>query len=317
MLNELLEGLDRYNVEIREKESELNKAVLDRIRQFYEENREELEEADRLLEVMIKSEPPIIELMPDDLESARNARPGTLLQQLSPETQAYIEKGTLLVDKLNQRISGLGINYVGSACTALGLQALLESDPKSFTIEPAFFIMPDAQTGIHQLEDRGYEILFRAVGEILNGLISNSCYNATYWGGGGDYVSRFFGHGKWKHLGLEGKRKNPYGVVHVKHDINSPERPFQDASEDVAILKTLGSIVSGDTYMKFWRKMTDALKIGGLVISDYEIPVEFRGSYRQLTNLGDSGRDFLEFKSVTQRITHYFPDRIYFFQKVA
>ena len=266
---------------------------------------------------MIQSEPTIIKLMPEDLESARNARPGTPLQEPNPESQAYIEKGIALVNRLNQTISGLGINYVGQVCTASGLQALLESDPKSFAIEPTFSISPDAQAGIHQLEDRGYELLFRAIGEILKGLNPKPGYNATYWGGGGDYVSRFFGHGKWKHLGLEGERKNPHGIVHVKHDINSPEKPFQDASEDAAILKTLGSIVSRDTYIRFWRKMTDALKIGGIVISNYEIPAEFRGNYRQLTNLGDSGRDFLEFNSVTQRITHYFPEKIYFFQKVA
>ena len=182
-------------------------------------------------------------------------------------------------------------------------------------------MMSEAHADIHGFEDEGYELLFRAVGEILRDQNPNPDYNATYWGGRMDYVSRFFQHGKWKHLGLEGLLRNPYGIVHVQHDINNPEKPFPDGSEDVAILKTLGSIKSPynyeEAYLRFWKKITDSLRIGGIVVSSYEHPEEFKEHYRQITNLGGSGRDFLEFNAVTTRVSYYFPTRIYFFEKVA
>ena len=320
MLNNLLDRLDMYNVEVGTKESELKRAVLDVLKEFYNENRVDLEEADKLAEEAIKSNPPIGRRV--DLETILKAGPGMLnvKREESPERRAYAEKGALLVEKLNQKLSVLSVTYLGHVYSASEALQILNLDIENFRVEPTFFINPDAPLAIHGLEDHGYEILCRAIGKILMSLVPDTNYNATYWGGRTDYISRFFGHGKWKHLGLEGQTTNPFGVVHVKHNIGSPEKPFPDSSEDVAIIKTLGGIETRDhemAYKRFWEKMTDNLKVGGILVSSYELPEEFKDHYQQITNLGGSGRDFLGFNSVTTRGTHYFPTRIYFFQKVA
>lgn len=317
MLEDLLEQLDNYNVEIREKELELKRRVLARVREFYEENKAEFEEIGKLSEALVKAAPPIGNHV--ELEMALKAEPGTfsVMRQETSEGREYTEKGAFLAEKLNQKLSDLSIHYPGPICTPLTISMILDVGIKNFEFERTLFI--NANSPLYVLEDRGYELLFRIAGEILKGFVPNLDYNATYWGGGQDYVSRFFQHGRWKHLGLEDRLENPYDVVHIRHDVNSERKPFRDGSEDVAIIKTLGGIGDKRAYARFWKKMTDSLRIRGIVVSSYELPEEFKRHYRHITNLGGSSRDFLEFSSVTNRIqrdAHYFPDRIYFFEKV-
>ena len=166
MLNDLLNQLDEYNKEIIIKKKEIGSELIARITKFYRENKNELEEVDRLLEVAVTTE---------------------------FEEKVFYEKANSLEEKLEESLKDIQVEI-------------------NLNVGP--FLLSKNST-IYKLEDKGYKLLFMSVGEILKLLDTNQNLNGTYWGGGADYVSRFFNHGKWKHLGLESELANPYSIRHI------------------------------------------------------------------------------------------------------
>ncbi len=224
---------------------------------------------------------------------------------------------------LQEMLSTQHASYPSGYLDERQLQSFLEEGKEMLGDPPRFFLSPTHP--IRLREEEGYKTLFKIVGEIIkwgakeNGLAFPD-YHGTYWAGGGDFVSRHFGHGQWKHLGIDRVSKDEHGIKFVQHDITSKRLPFPAGSEDVAIFKTVGTINTdmnrNGAYFLFWEKIRRCLKENGILASSYNLPPEFSSRFRQVTNLGNSGRDYLSFKWVTVRFEGYSPDAMYFFQKV-
>lgn len=306
MLTQLLEQLDEYNAEMRERELAIKRNVHAALKQFYDENLQDLEEAERLFQsfIHIRRKETFDRLginLPPELDKSDES-------QLPPQPEAYDKKRDELETRLNKILKLAHVYFNGQSIHPSSILNYIEKPLEQLDITLTF--IPLHGGDVTQSEDKGYEILFKTVGEILANLKGQD-FNATYWGGEYDYVSRFFNVGKWKHLGIEGSIENPHNVTHIEHTVLSQEKPMPDESEDAAIIKTLG-MVDDDVYFAFWRKLTDALKVNGVVVSSFELPKEHENQYKKLEI---KGMDSLEFESLTTRHTHYFPERLYFFEK--
>lgn len=253
MLNDVLEQLGSYNVQIKNEELGLNKQVLDRISRFYKQSRTDLEEFERLEKSWI-----------ENMKLRRHKR--------SPP-RAYFKKSGSLADRLNLQLSDLGVKFLSPPPKASKIVEILEEGIDRFSLD-SYMPIVEGNADMRKLEDRGYGLLFEAIDNIL------------------------------KYL----KPNKSYGADNLLHAAITPEKPFPDSNDDVAVIMTPHSYF-------YLGDITDKLKSGAIVVSIYKLKGDYyRFKYGQINNLAGSGIDFLQCHFITTRLNLI--DKVYFFEKI-
>jgi hypothetical protein len=326
MINELLSKLDGYNTS-----TIALFASIDAIgRDFYEEHKSTIDEAERLRTIACQKENEWAanpDNLPDpiDLAAARNApiSPGSFHGEEDeygivnrvffhePEERKQAnELLEPLKGKLESHITSLGYKYFDDGITRKILLNL--SRCCQFV-----FLPPDIIS-----EGEGYDTYCQLAGEILVAELGTTDFKGTGWGAGADPIGLHL-QGTWKYINIGSTELIHGKIPSIDFDVNYDGLPDQipKESDDVALIKTLGGI-NTDTYHKFWVKADSSLRKGGIIVSSYDLPEEFSDRYESITNLAGTGRDLLKFEERSQRVPRemspfYTGNELKFYRKIT
>jgi len=314
MISELLAKLDGYNTATRDLFARIDAIG----RAFYEEHRDVIDEAERLYEIVSEKQTKWRKENPETAMDAlrdiplgqleEEVEPGSfhgeedyweiIYQESIPEFEERRQADNLLAplrEKLKDHLEREGYKYQESGLTKKTLFAISRAcDP--------FSLQSDDIN-----ESEAYIIYCQLAGEILAAELGTRDFRAIGWGAGNDPIALYMP-GEWRYLNLDSDRALEGKISSISFDVTHEGLPaaIKPESSDVAMIKTLGTVDSSVLH-QFWVKIDLSLRKGGLVLSSYDLPEEFRSRYQRITNLADTGRDLLQFEELTQRVPFYIP----------
>lgn len=141
---------------------------------------------------------------------------------------------------------------------------------------------------VASLENENLDLIIQSVNEVVGLIKPDEELDGTYWCAGSDImwskvkgVKRFLSYESFlssyiDKLGLKEK------VEEVVHDLNSEDFPFAEASQNIALVKTIGLFHGDESKACLWKKISYTLEDKGILVSDEEISENFSKFFKEI-----------------------------------